>query len=214
MNVSAGGEYNTPAGFVPAIAGGAGASSPTKTDPAILDSNEGLTKSQQALRTALIFAASTIAASITGVRNAGAAAGSGFGSALGSAFFTEKEILGFAGGPIGALLGGIGGGILGGLFGRGDTPEAPIRSLSDAVKENTTALNANTNALNELDASVLNAPTDFFVPKFSGSGSSISIEINAPNTSATDIANEVARIISDEFSSDQRRTTTKRSYFV
>lgn len=130
--------------------------------------------------------------------------GSNIGSSLGS-----LAALGLKLNPFLSVLTGIGGGLLGGLFGGLFDNEEQPRILI----ENTQAIKANTQALEELGKTIINAPTRYRLPAFTGGAvSGINIgQINITSTTGDPqkIYQEFTRALERDYNRSVRTTYTR-----
>lgn len=175
---------------------------------------EGSDKMSDVLKTGANYMGLVIARSLTTAiagTGQGAQLGAGIGSTLGSIIATAIPGWGAALAGLGGLIGGI----FGGTFDEEIDIEEPIRDLSNSVIENSRSIDANTNALKELDSSIINAPSTFIQPAFSvvgGPSRIVNIVIHAND--ATDVATKVSQVLEDEYETSIRTNRTTRRYDV
>jgi len=128
-----------------------------------------------------------------------------FGAAAGEQWLGSLKK--FAG-PVGTLVGSLLGAGIGSLFEK-DLKE-PLDQNSYATRQNTTAIE-NNNSLLELQREFINAPSNYIAPPLYGNigtgGGNMTVNINV-NGSANPslVANEVVKIIDNEYSKSARRT--------
>lgn len=184
-------------------------------------------KLMEVVRSSSIYLASqlgTILGSALGGSTRGANTGSGLGGTAGGILdqiFNRKTLESglevATSGLLSTLLpvgGSIIGGLLGGLFGGDDEPE---RKRELIVAQNTKAIEALTDSLNQLDASVLNAPSNFVVPRNPGgvgnqSGPTVNLYVSSNN--ADEVANTVVRVIEEQYGRAINTSGTTRRYAI
>lgn len=158
-------------------------------------------KFEEALKAGGLYIASAISDAVVQSAIAGKGKNAAIGANIGQAAgFLAGSQLGAGFGPLGSLAGGLLGGLVGGLFG-GDDEKEVVKAIPAALKENTRSINANTEALQNLSSTTLNAPSTFQIPLFNNSGGApsrrISIVIYAND--ANDVADKVSKIINDDY---------------
>ncbi len=139
-----------------------------------------------------------------------------FGALLGAAGgeqFLKGTLKNFAG-PVGTILGSLLGAGIGSLF---------EKDLTPTFKENTAALNKNTDAVNnnskiqELQRQFINAPTNFVPYALYGAGATgggVNVVVNMSGVSnPTAAANEIVRVIDEAYSTSARRSQSKFNRF-
>lgn len=138
------------------------------------------------------------------VAAAGAATGAQFGTAIGGT-------LGMFGGPIGGLAGGIIGGLIGKKF------EKPAEEMVDAIDANTDAVKANTEAILDLGRTIINAPTRYRLPVFTGDqGFGINIEniyINSTTGDPEEIYKQFVERLERDYSREIKTGYTRGRMF-
>jgi len=174
-----------------------------------------LTNLQKTMKSSIALLGTTLAQSFAG-SGKGSQAGAGLGSLLGGAIGgsllkeTSSKFLQMAVPGLGSLIGGT---VLGGIFSIFNDKKAPLEPLTSSMKDNTDAVLSNTITLKELDRALFNAPTGFNIPARTGGGTQGNIEINIQsNQNPVEIANEVSRILSEQF--DEEISSTGSRGFV